>query len=262
MEFSILSDIGAKRETNQDYAFTFINRAGYRLFLLADGMGGHKAGNIASKLTVEDLGKFWEESFFDETTSIETIEVWLRNQIRNENENISSLGKLEEYKGMGTTIEAVAVHGKNLITAHVGDSRTYLLREGKLSQITTDHSLVQELLSAGQITAEEADTHPNKNIITRSLGQTAEVTADINTLDIQEGDYILMNSDGLTNMLSDDEIFEIISSDQTIEEKTQTLIDRANEQGGKDNITVVLVHFDGPVQSQPETPDDNGEVNL
>ncbi len=210
MEYSILSDIGSKRSTNQDYAGTFVNRAGYRLFLLADGMGGHKAGNVASKLTVEDLGKLWTDSFFDDGTPSETIETWLRNQIRNENENIANLGQLDEYHGMGTTFEALVLKNGHAISAHVGDSRKYLVRDGQLNKITVDHSLVQELVDAGQITEEEAEVHPNKNIITRSLGQPTEVQADIQTFDLQVGDYVLINSDGLTNMVSGSEIIEII----------------------------------------------------
>ncbi|MEY8443238.1 Stp1/IreP family PP2C-type Ser/Thr phosphatase [Lactococcus ileimucosae] len=244
MEYSILSDIGMKRTANQDFAGTYVNRAGYRLFLLADGMGGHKAGNVASKLTVEDLGKLWEESFFDDGTPVSTLETWLRNQIRNESENIANLGKLDEYQGMGTTLEALAVQEEKIISAHVGDSRTYLIRDGELQKITTDHSLVQELVDAGQITEEEAEMHPNKNIITRSLGQSAEVQADLQAVDVQAGDYLLMNSDGLTNMISPEEILEVVYSEVGIEEKTRTLVNLANEAGGHDNITVILVKID------------------
>src|SRR5574341_2158217 len=104
MKYSILSDVGQKRTNNQDHADTYENLQGERLFLLADGMGGHKAGNVASKLTVEDLGKLWSETFFDAGTPEATLEIWLRNQVRNENENIASLGKLDEYQGMGTTL--------------------------------------------------------------------------------------------------------------------------------------------------------------
>ena len=244
MEYSILSDIGSRRSTNQDYAGSFVNRAGLRLFLLADGMGGHKAGNVASKLTVEDLGKLWTESFFDEDTPIETIEKWLRNQIRNENENISNLGQLDEYRGMGTTLETLIIQGDVAISAHVGDSRKYLIREGQLFKITVDHSLVQELVDAGQITEEEAEVHPNKNIITRSLGQPSEVQADIQRVDLQVGDYLLINSDGLTNMISGSEIVEIIErEDLSLDNKSEALIRLANEHGGFDNITVVLVHL-------------------
>lgn len=253
MEYSILSDIGSKRTTNQDYADTYVNRAGYRLFLLADGMGGHKAGNVASKLTVEDLGKLWSETFFDEGTPETTIEIWLRNQIRNENENIASLGKLDEYQGMGTTLEALVIQENLAISSHVGDSRTYLIRDGEMSKVTTDHSLVQELVDAGQITEEEAEVHPNKNIITRSLGQTNEVQADIQSLQLQVGDVILMNSDGLTNMVSAAEILEVLArEDWTLDNKAEALIRLANEHGGSDNITVILVNFDGAVVTQAQ----------
>ncbi|AYG00945.1 Stp1/IreP family PP2C-type Ser/Thr phosphatase [Lactococcus allomyrinae] len=256
MEYSILSDIGSKRGTNQDYADSYVNRAGYRLFLLADGMGGHKAGNVASKLTVEDLGKLWSETFFDAGTPEATLELWLRNQIRNENENIASLGKLDEYQGMGTTLEAVVIKENVAISAHVGDSRTYLIRDGALSKVTTDHSLVQELVDAGQITEEEAEVHPNKNIITRSLGQTTEVQADIQSFELQEGDVLLMNSDGLTNMVSAGEILEIFArEDLTLDNKSEALIRLANEHGGFDNITVILIKFDG--QSETEVQEVN-----
>ncbi|MCL2113934.1 MAG: Stp1/IreP family PP2C-type Ser/Thr phosphatase [Streptococcaceae bacterium] len=256
MEYSILSDIGSKRGTNQDYADSYVNRAGYRLFLLADGMGGHKAGNVASKLTVEDLGKLWSETFFDAGTPEATLELWLRNQIRNENENIASLGKLDEYQGMGTTLEAVVIKENVAVSAHVGDSRTYLIRDGALNKVTTDHSLVQELVDAGQITEEEAEVHPNKNIITRSLGQTTEVQADIQSFELQEGDVLLMNSDGLTNMVSAGEILEIFArEDLTLDNKSEALIRLANEHGGFDNITVILIKFDG--QSETEVQEVN-----
>jgi len=256
VEYSILSDIGSKRGTNQDYADSYVNRAGYRLFLLADGMGGHKAGNVASKLTVEDLGKLWSETFFDAGTPEATLELWLRNQIRNENENIASLGKLDEYQGMGTTLEAVVIKENVAVSAHVGDSRTYLIRDGALNKVTTDHSLVQELVDAGQITEEEAEVHPNKNIITRSLGQTTEVQADIQSFELQEGDVLLMNSDGLTNMVSAGEILEIFArEDLTLDNKSEALIRLANEHGGFDNITVILIKFDG--QSETEVQEVN-----
>lgn len=254
MEYSILSDIGSKRGTNQDYAGAYANRAGYFLLLLADGMGGHKAGNVASKLTVEDLGKLWAETFFDADTEEETIIRWLRNQIRNENENISSLGKLDEYRGMGTTLESLVIKENMAISAHVGDSRKYLIRDGKLNKITVDHSLVQELVDAGQITEEEAENHPNKNIITRSLGQPVEVQPDIQEIDIQPEDYLLINSDGLTNMVSEEEILEILSQkEKSLAEKTEALVQLANDHGGTDNITVVLIYFGAQNTAEMET---------
>ena len=140
-----------------------------------------------------------------------------------------------------------------LVSAHVGDSRTYLMRDGELNKITTDHSLVQELVDAGQITEEEAEVHPNKNIITRSLGQTNEVQADIQVLELQVGDIILMNSDGLTNMVSTTEIMEVLErEDLTLDNKSEALVRLANEHGGLDNITVVLIKYDET--SESETP--------
>lgn len=140
-----------------------------------------------------------------------------------------------------------------LVSAHVGDSRTYLMRDGELNKITTDHSLVQELVDAGEITEEEAEVHPNKNIITRSLGQTSEVQADIQVLELQVGDIILMNSDGLTNMVSTTEIMEVLErEDLTLDNKSEALVRLANEHGGLDNITVVLIKYDET--SESETP--------
>jgi protein phosphatase len=245
MEYSILSDVGVKRSTNQDYAGTFVNLTGQRLFLLADGMGGHKAGNVASKLAVEDLGKAWEQTAFDLENGRDEIQQWLKTEVRAENDNISNLGKLDDYKGMGTTLEAAVIFQEHLIHAHVGDSRTYLARGGDLVQLTSDHSLVQELLDAGELTPEEAANHPNKNIITRSLGQGAPVEVDILVISLMAGDDVLMNSDGLTNMVSTDAIKEVLYLDTTLEAKAAELIQMANDNGGTDNITVVLTAFNG-----------------
>jgi protein phosphatase len=244
MKYSILSDVGQKRTNNQDYADTYENQQGERIFLLADGMGGHKAGNVASKLTVEDLGKAWALTDFTSDSQAADIEAWLRTQIRAENENIANLGQLDDYRGMGTTLEAVVVQKHQIISAHVGDSRTQVIKNGELIQITHDHSLVQELVDAGEITADEAEKHPNKNIITRSLGQPTEVEADTLTLAIDADDTILMSSDGLTNMVSIKEIIDIVETDGDVSQQTEALVSLANANGGLDNITVILVKFD------------------
>ena len=154
---------------------------------------------------------------------------------------------------MGTTLEALVIKGNTIVSDHVGDSRTYLMRDGELNKITTDHSLVQELVDAGQITEEEAEVHPNKNIITRSLGQTNEVQADIQALELQAGDIILMNSDGLTNMVSTTEIMEVLErEDLTLDNKSEALIRLANEHGGLDNITVVLIKFEETSEAETQ----------
>ncbi|MDR0298344.1 MAG: Stp1/IreP family PP2C-type Ser/Thr phosphatase [Streptococcaceae bacterium] len=245
MDYKILTDIGEKRQTNQDYAGTFLNQAGTRLFLLADGMGGHRSGDVASKLAVEDIGELWESTGFTGSEEIETIEAWMRRQVLVENENIANLGKLDDYKGMGTTLEMLYIGDTHVITGHIGDSKQSLIRNRKLVPLTHDHSLVQELVDAGQITEEEAETHPNKNIITRSLGQNKEAIPDTESFTFTIGDHILMNSDGLTNMISTEEILEIIGGIEPVETKAQKLITLANANGGLDNITVILVKFDG-----------------
>lgn len=245
MEYQILSDIGARRKSNQDYAGTFLNQKGERLFLLADGMGGHRSGDVASKLAVEDIGAVWEQTAFEGNVDIESIEAWMRRQVLVENENISNLGKLDDYKGMGTTLEMLFIGKGHVILGHIGDSKSFLIRNRQIVPLTRDHSLVQELLEAGQITAEEAQTHPQKNIITRSLGQNKEAIPDTESFTYATGDYILINSDGLSNMLSTDEILEIVNSGSELSRKASNLIDQANANGGLDNITVILIKFDG-----------------
>jgi protein phosphatase len=245
MEYSILSDVGEKRTTNQDYAGTFLNQVGTRLFLLADGMGGHKSGDVASKLAVEDIGEIWQATAFQPDEDIWTIEAWMRRQVLVENENIAGLGKLDDYKGMGTTLEMLFIGRSHVIVGHIGDSKSWLVRNGKLVPLTRDHSLVQELVDSGQLAPEEAAHHPNKNIITRSLGQNKEAVPDTENFIFTIGDYILMNTDGLTNMVEEPEMLDVINSGDDVETKAKNLVTLANAHGGLDNITLILVKFDG-----------------
>ncbi|EOT46561.1 MULTISPECIES: Stp1/IreP family PP2C-type Ser/Thr phosphatase [Enterococcus] len=243
MEVSFLSDVGQKRNSNQDYAQTFLNQKGYLLALLADGMGGHKAGDVASRQTVEDIGKAWEVS---DISDCELATRWLIKQIQNENQRIHDLGKsTPELSGMGTTIVAVCVIGDQFALAHVGDSRMYLLREGELIQLTEDHSLVNELVKTGEITPEMAINHPRKNILTRSIGMPGLVEVDVTSHFLSAHDYLLLCSDGLTNMLSDAEIKQIIEDYPTMKERVATLVEGANFRGGLDNITAILIHYGG-----------------
>ena len=145
---------------------------------------------------------------------------------------------------MGTTLEAVVVQKHQIISAHVGDSRTQVIKNGELIRITRDHSLVQELVDAGEITADEAEKHPNKNIITRSLGQPTDIDVDTLTLEIDADDIIIMSSDGLTNMVPAEAIIETVDNDQDVTSQAQALVSLANTNGGLDNITVILVKFD------------------
>ena len=240
MEISILTDVGQRRTNNQDYANQYINKAGKSMIFLADGMGGHRAGNIASEMAVTDLGAAWVAT---EISTINEVREWFAEYLEKENQQIHRIGQDEEHKGMGTTLEAVAIIDDQVLFAHVGDSRIGLVRNGEYHQLTSDHSLVNALLKAGQITEEEAAHHPQRNIITQSIGQKDELQPDFGMVTVEAGDFIVINSDGLTNMISGDEIRDIVVSDLSIEEKAKTLIRFANNAGGLDNITVVLIRF-------------------
>ena len=240
MEISILTDVGQRRTNNQDYANQYKNKAGKSMVFLADGMGGHRAGNIASEMAVTDLGAAWVAT---EISTINEVREWFAEYLEKENQQIHRIGQDEEHKGMGTTLEAVAVIDDQVLFAHVGDSRIGLVRNGEYHQLTSDHSLVNALLKAGQITEEEAAHHPQRNIITQSIGQKDELQPDFGMVTVEAGDFIVINSDGLTNMISGDEIRDIVVSDLSVEEKAKTLARFANNAGGLDNITVVLIRF-------------------
>ena len=240
MDITILTDVGQRRTNNQDYANQYKNKAGKSMVFLADGMGGHRAGNIASEMAVTDLGAAWVDTQID---SINGVREWFAEHLETENQKVHKFGQDEEYKGMGTTLEALAIIGNQAIYAHVGDSRIGLVRGESYRQLTSDHSLVNELLKAGQITPEEAERHPQRNIITQSIGQRGEVQPDVGMISLEDDDYIILNSDGLSNMISESEIYDIMTSDIALSEKAETLIRFANNAGGLDNITVALVHY-------------------
>jgi len=242
LEIRFQTDVGKRRNTNQDFAATYVNKANVTLALLADGMGGHRAGDVASRQAVSEIGTAWEQT---ELTDSEKTAQWLIQKIQAESQVIFQKGQeQEELSGMGTTIIAVALLGDQFTIANVGDSRAYLLRNQVLTQITEDHSLVNELVKSGQITAEMA-LNPRKNVLTRSIGMPSEVEVDVAIHFIADGDYLLLCSDGLTNMVSDEEITATIQETPVLEEAVQSLIDQANERGGVDNITVLLIKVGG-----------------
>lgn len=242
MKIALRTDIGQKRSNNQDYVNKFANKSGQILIVLADGMGGHKAGHIASEVTVTDLGRDWVQTDFTEG-DWEPIRNWLLETIEAENKKIYEMGQSEDYKGMGTTIEAVALVGNYAIFAHVGDSRIGLVREGRYHLLTSDHSLVNALVKAGQLTEEEAQNHPQKNIILQSIGQEQALTIDLGIQELFSGDYLVINSDGLTNMVDQTTIEKLVSDNLSLDDKADVLINEANAAGGLDNITVALVQI-------------------
>ena len=246
MKIHYQTDVGKRRNTNQDYVGVFTNQKGYTLALLADGMGGHRAGDVASHDTVESLGAKWQASTI---TDSEKAAQWFIQSIQMENETIFARGQEHpELNGMGTTLEAVAFFEDQFTVAHVGDSRTYLLRGGELLQLTEDHSLVNVLVKSGEITKEMAANHPRRNVVTRSIGMPGTVEVDVATHLTIDHDYLLLCSDGLTNMVDEATIQTTIVSSQTLEEAVERLIAMANDNGGVDNITVLLIRLGGATQ--------------
>ena len=230
------TDIGRKREINQDYVFATDDTIGNlpNLLVVADGMGGHRAGDFASRFTVEVLA---EEVQNCKETHPETI---LGNSIQAANERLlEEAEKDNRLEGMGTTLVAATILDHVLYFANVGDSRLYLINK-EIRQLSKDHSMVEEMVRLGGLTEEEAKHHPDKNIITRAIGVKQKVEPDFFEYRLKGGDIILMCSDGLTNMVDDDEIFQIVKSARDIVEAVESLIQRANENGGSDNIGVVL----------------------
>lgn len=232
-----LTDIGRKRKLNQDYVYSSDEPVGTlpNVYIVADGMGGHAAGDYASSFTVGAIVKEIEET---EETDVRRV---LGNAIKTANEELRR--KAEEdttLYGMGTTIVAATIIGNRLEVANVGDSRLYIIRDG-IRQITRDHSLVQEMVRMGGMDPETARNHENKNIITRAIGGADTVDADFFKVDLKEGDIILMCTDGLTNMLDDDEIRMIVHAGRDVIEMAERLIRAANDHGGKDNIAVILI---------------------
>lgn len=234
--FSI-TDIGRKRKLNQDYVFTSEQPVGNlpNVFIVADGMGGHNAGDYASRYTVETM--VGEIAASSEKNPVKILEA----AIQEANDHIRKKADQDPHlTGMGTTVVAATCIGRSLHVANVGDSRLYVVGE-KMRQITRDHSLVEEMVRLGGLGREEARNHPDKNIITRAIGASETVEVDFFTVELAEGDIVLMCSDGLTNMLEDEEIRMIMNRQRDIVEKAQELVKAANNNGGKDNIAVILI---------------------
>jgi PPM family protein phosphatase len=222
------TDVGRQRTANED---SLVVRP--PLFAVADGMGGAKAGEVASAVAVEAVESARESG--------EPAEAQLAGIVRDANRRIYDLAVADESRrGMGTTLTLAKVHDNEVSLAHVGDSRAYRMRDGELSQLTRDHSLVAELERSGQITAEAAEHHPQRSIITRALGPEPDVEVDTYTLAGRAGDLFLICSDGLTSMISDDEVASILGSARSLDEAADALVLAANQSGGKDNITVIL----------------------
>lgn len=237
-----LTDTGVVRKNNQDTFFCSVENEGKQaVFVVCDGMGGANAGNVASDIAAsvfkEHILKHIRPSM-----SGKYMESILKNAINFANyETYQTALTSREYSGMGTTLVGGFINNDDLVLVNVGDSRAYIIDEEGIRKITIDHSVVEEMLLRGEITEEEAKDHPRRNLITRALGTDERVKSDIYTYKIEPGSKVLLCSDGLSNMMSNDEMKEIIESSESSQAACENLIDKANERGGYDNITAVLV---------------------
>lgn len=230
------TDIGMIREVNQDWVFVSDTPIGKlpNLLVVADGMGGHKAGEFASRFAVEVLREELAKS------TDENPEVMMKKAITTANQKLLETAREDErFNGMGTTLVVATVIERTLYFANIGDSRLYLLNE-EIKQLSKDHSLVQEMVRLGGINQEDAKHHPDKNIITRAVGVKEKIEIDFFEYRLKKGDVILMCTDGLNNMVEDEEIFRIVKSSRDVVEAVERLIEKANDNGGNDNIGIIV----------------------
>ncbi len=239
IHYGTVSDQGKVRSSNEDsYAANLKNK----IFLVADGMGGHAAGEIASQIAAATV----EEVMALKLGSSQPLEEILHSAAEEANSRIYQAQRMKaEFAGMGSTLTALTIRDGKYYIAHVGDSRAYLLRAGVLEQVTRDHSLVWQLYESGALKKNELSSHPQKNLITRSIGPHPQVEIDLEEGEACEGDIYLLCSDGLTDMISDENISKILSEpEQTPQQLGEALVEAANTRGGADNITVVVVRVD------------------
>jgi PPM family protein phosphatase len=248
--YQAVTDVGRKRKGNEDSLFLNPDQ---RLFVVADGMGGHAAGEVASKVAVDSINEFvcltggdeeitWPFGL-DENISYDGNR--LKTAIRHANRKVLEATKEKtEYEGMATTVAAVLVDGDMANLGHVGDSRIYLFSDGALSLLTSDHSWVNEQIQSGVISADQARSHPLRNVVTRALGGKTDLAVDMQVRKMKQGEILLLCSDGLTTMVPDEEIEQVLKDNaQDLEAAAKSLVAAANEHGGEDNITVVLLQF-------------------
>lgn len=234
-----LTDRGKVRKQNEDAVGLLKNQAEQTLAIVADGMGGHKAGDVASSIVRSLFLDEWKQN--EGIDSIEDAKEWLDERIRMANKKVYDHAQTNpECDGMGTTVIASILLKNDIIIAHIGDSRSYLFNQ-TLEQITTDHTLVNELVQNGEITKQEADNHPQKNVLMKALGTDESITPDVFSVEWEINDRLLICTDGLSDKLSETEIAAFLSGDKSIEDIAEELVDRANELGGEDNITVVIL---------------------
>ena len=261
MKSALRSHVGRVRSINEDYGWVGQLQGGLSAAIVADGMGGHLAGEIASGLAVESLVQSLRE--WREDLSAKESEDRMREMIRKANEVVFNTASLNNrYRNMGTTVVVALLNEKEGIIGHIGDSRAYRIRGGQLSLITDDHTLVNELAKMGQLTPEEAQHHPRRNVLTRALGTERDVAIDIRRIDWMPGDQLLLCSDGLSGMVDDEALLSTMTDPSLdLEQKAERLVELALQAGGEDNVTVALVGYEPEEASGGSGGSANGGAN-
>lgn len=240
MQITVHSNIGRRRSSNQDYADFFVNDFQQNLFVLCDGVGGSQAGDVASQMTTQYLGDQFKN--LTEPLTSETVSEWMKEVVERVNRIVYEYAnENQQFQGMSTTLVMAIIIQDIIYVAHVGDSRAYVYQDGHLYQITQDHSLVNELIRSGQITKEEGEFHPQRNVVTQAIGGNTSVGSEINQVEASPTSILLLCSDGLSNMLMMEEMEAILAQSEEADQLGNQLIEAANEAGGVDNITVIIV---------------------
>ena len=247
MKSFYLTDAGKVRDHNEDSVIIVKNENDEYLMAVADGMGGHSAGEVASSIAIGYLGKHFQETFLS-LSKVDAVE-WIRNSANEINSLIFHHEKTHpESKGMGTTLVLAIITEAYILFGNIGDSSGYVIKENKLHKVTYDHTLVNLLVSAGELTKEEASVHPKKNVLMKALGANDPVEVDVFDCDMEITE-VLLCSDGLTNMLDNSQIEKVLLGEGTIEEKVERLIMKSNNRGGTDNISIAyLVREEGDIK--------------
>ncbi|WP_342512649.1 Stp1/IreP family PP2C-type Ser/Thr phosphatase [Sporosarcina sp. FSL K6-1522] len=252
MQFEVLTDIGRKRTVNEDSAAVYTLPDGVLLAVIADGMGGHRGGDFASSTAIQVIGEQFMKLDLSQLKEQEDRAEWLIEAVLHVNRLLyDTANNNEEYKGMGTTLEAALIQGRSCLVSHIGDSRVYAINKEGVRQVTKDHSYVNILLDSGEISEEEAAVHPQRNWIMKAVGSERTIEPDLYSIDLDEETYLLLCTDGLSNKVDKQLMQEIVLSDANLRDKTEELVDLANQMGGEDNISVILIGPTGMEVTQP-----------
>ncbi len=243
MKILVKTDVGKARQINEDSYYIPQNKDDLKLFIVADGMGGYNGGEIASNLAIQSAKKYIETNFIGTPKDRQSMQELIKSGMQYANMVVYEKSKeSQELKGMGTTLEICLSYDNKLYIGHIGDSRIYRIRKHIIRRLTKDHSYVETLVEDGKITKEEAKTHPKKNMLMKALGCTEYIEPDVFVRGFLKNDILLMSSDGLTNMVEEQEIFNILTTNK--EDPQEILIQKANDEGGYDNITALIVYND------------------